>query len=92
MVNQVVASTITYPSQVVRSRLQQVDPNLMASTAAASPGAVAGAAAPTRYYTGTLDVASKILRHEGVKGFYKVYIVIYFYKVRRCHPFSFKCA
>ena len=60
------------------------------TSSATAPSAAAAAAAssaptstssthtatPTRYYTGTWDVATKILRHEGVSGFYKVCVCV----------------
>jgi len=60
----VFASVATYPSQVVRARLQQVDPNWVKSQRASQP-------VRERYYKGTVDVIQKILRHEGPAGFYK---------------------
>lgn len=48
------ASVVTYPYQVVRTRLQKI-PNR---------GTI-------REYSGIVDTARKIFRHEGVNGFYK---------------------
>ncbi len=61
----VFASVVTYPSQVVRARLQQVDPNVVRSQQ--GQPAIQG----ERYYRGTADVVVKVLKHEGVGGFYK---------------------
>jgi solute carrier family 25 folate transporter 32 len=60
----VFASVVTYPSQVVRARLQQVDPNVVRC----QQGQVMQG---ERYYRGTTDVVVKVLKHEGVHGFYK---------------------
>lgn len=53
--SKVFAGTTTYPSQVVRARLQKYDPG--AKTAAESPGLV--------------KIIKDLWKHEGVRGFYK---------------------
>lgn len=62
------ASTLTYPFQVVRTRLQQRMPPLSSATATAAEG-VAVAVAPK--YSGTIDCVMKTWSKEGVRGFYK---------------------
>mmetsp|Transcript_28095 Transcript_28095/g.66848 ORF Transcript_28095/g.66848 Transcript_28095/m.66848 type:complete len:352 (-) Transcript_28095:24-1079(-) len=69
------ASTVTYPSQVVRARLQQVDPHLLKHLQQLQNGGGGGApprmARNARYYKGFADCTLKIVRLEGVAGFYK---------------------
>ncbi|KAJ2556660.1 mitochondrial FAD carrier protein flx1 [Coemansia sp. RSA 1933] len=60
--SKVFALTITYPSQVLRSRLQQI-PGAAGATAAGAPRMAT--------YNGLGDVLSKTLRLEGVSGLYK---------------------
>ncbi|KAJ2782564.1 mitochondrial FAD carrier protein flx1 [Coemansia javaensis] len=61
--SKVFALAITYPSQVLRSRLQQTP------GAAAMPGAPG--APRMGSYSGLCDAAAKTLRAEGAAGFYK---------------------
>ncbi|KAJ2386720.1 mitochondrial FAD carrier protein flx1 [Coemansia sp. RSA 2559] len=60
--SKVFALAITYPSQVLRSRLQQI-PGTTGSAAAGAPRMAT--------YTGLGDVFSKTIRLEGASGFYK---------------------
>ncbi|KAJ2723537.1 mitochondrial FAD carrier protein flx1 [Coemansia sp. Benny D115] len=61
--SKIFALSITYPSQVLRSRLQQ-QPGM------ATPTAVDGAPRMTSY-SGLGDVFGKIIKAEGISGFYK---------------------
>eukprot|EP00287_Rhodomonas_sp_CCMP768_P013606 CAMPEP_0196727144 /NCGR_PEP_ID=MMETSP1091-20130531/8204_1 /TAXON_ID=302021 /ORGANISM="Rhodomonas sp., Strain CCMP768" /LENGTH=342 /DNA_ID=CAMNT_0042069689 /DNA_START=41 /DNA_END=1069 /DNA_ORIENTATION=- len=67
----VFASTVTYPSQVVRARLQQMDPYLLRQLAESQAGSTVTINRQARYYQGFLDCTLKIVRLEGVFGFYK---------------------
>lgn len=64
-VSKVVASTITYPYQVIKSRLQQRDIAVELSHIANN------AQASKPRYTGMIDCIVKIWRNEGVFGFFK---------------------
>ncbi|KAJ2045533.1 mitochondrial FAD carrier protein flx1 [Coemansia sp. S2] len=60
--SKIFALAITYPSQVMRSRLQQL-PGAMRTDVAGAPRMVA--------YTGLGDVVRKMAKSEGISGFYK---------------------
>ncbi|KAJ1801130.1 mitochondrial FAD carrier protein flx1, partial [Coemansia sp. RSA 2599] len=68
--SKVLALSITYPSQVLRSRLQQ-QPKSPGSSTAPAPLAVATGAPRMASYTGLVDVVRKITKSEGISGFYK---------------------
>ncbi|KAJ1898846.1 mitochondrial FAD carrier protein flx1 [Kickxella alabastrina] len=63
--SKVFALSSTYPTQVLRSRLQQ-QPEACVSSAPSASGAPRMAR-----YSGLSDVISKIIKTEGVSGFYK---------------------
>ncbi|KAJ2706748.1 mitochondrial FAD carrier protein flx1 [Coemansia sp. IMI 203386] len=67
--SKVLALSITYPSQVLRSRLQQ-QPNVPGSKPMPATAVATGAPRMVSY-SGLLDVVHKIIRTEGVSGFYK---------------------
>ena len=63
-VSKIIASTITYPIQVIKSRLQQR--NQTAEISATGEVEIV-----TREYKGVIDCAGKIWKREGVAGFFK---------------------
>lgn len=66
----VVSSFVTYPFQVIKTRIQQRDLELI------KPGASASFLEHTKHrYTGVIDCIAKTFRYEGVYGFYKGVIV-----------------
>lgn len=66
ILSKVVASTLTYPYQVIKSRLQQRG---VLRTVALDTGEVITVAEAK--YKGLIDCAIQIQRHEGVKGFFR---------------------
>ena len=56
LISKILAAIVTYPYQVVKSRIQQRFEG------------------ETRTYTGLVDCAGKILKREGIKGFYKGFV------------------
>eukprot|EP00602_Paraphysomonas_sp_CaronLab_P003291 CAMPEP_0185020532 /NCGR_PEP_ID=MMETSP1103-20130426/3135_1 /TAXON_ID=36769 /ORGANISM="Paraphysomonas bandaiensis, Strain Caron Lab Isolate" /LENGTH=225 /DNA_ID=CAMNT_0027551481 /DNA_START=391 /DNA_END=1068 /DNA_ORIENTATION=+ len=58
----IVAATVTYPYQVVKSRLQQRSEITVSST---------GSRVEVPKYTGSVDCIRSILRNEGLRGFFK---------------------
>lgn len=60
-----VASTVTYPIQLIKSRLQQRSENVQISTTTGEIEVV------KRDYKGVVDCIMKILHREGVFGFFK---------------------
>ncbi|KAJ2857028.1 mitochondrial FAD carrier protein flx1 [Coemansia erecta] len=77
--SKVLALSITYPSQVLRSRLQQ-QPKISSGSSSSSSSSRSGPAPPSGVatgaprmasYTGLTDVIRKIIKSEGVPGFYK---------------------
>ncbi|KAJ1844002.1 mitochondrial FAD carrier protein flx1 [Coemansia sp. RSA 2703] len=69
--SKVLALSITYPSQVLRSRLQQQPKSTLTSLPSVATATVATGAPRMVSYTGLFDVVSKMIRTEGVPGFYK---------------------
>lgn len=60
-----IASTTTYPIQVVKSRLQQ-------RSQAVELSEISGEIIVSkREYSGVLDCVGKILKNEGIRGFFK---------------------
>jgi solute carrier family 25 folate transporter 32 len=60
-----VASTVTYPLQVIKSRLQQRSQSVEVSE-------ITGEIIITkREYSGLIDCTTKIWRNEGIYGFFK---------------------
>lgn len=77
VVSKVTATVMTYPYQVLKSRLQQRDVLVQASEVAAS--SVGGASASPHMvlrsrYAGVVDCVMHIIKHEGAVGFYKGFI------------------
>lgn len=60
--SKMVATTVTYPSQVIKARIQQRGNAIL--KAASGP-------APAIPYNGFLDTVAKIYAHEGPRGYYK---------------------
>lgn len=87
--SKVAATVLTYPYQVIKSRLQLRD-MLMAVTDTAAGGSTTSAAAATTgaatsqqaqqqfvlrsKYTGVIDCVTQTVRHEGLRGFYKGFV------------------
>ena len=63
-VSKIIASTITYPIQVIKSRLQQR--NQTAEISATGEVEIV-----TREYKGVIDCAGRIWKREGIVGFFK---------------------
>jgi len=63
-VSKIIASTVTYPVQVIKSRLQQRNQT-------AEISATGEVKFVKREYKGVMDCASRILKREGVAGFFK---------------------
>lgn len=78
--SKLVATTATYPYQVVKSRLQQREMLVSVAGPSTAEGVAGGAASAAasllraHKYRGTLDCLMQIARHEGAIGFYKGYV------------------
>uniref|UniRef100_A0A7S4KEW4 Mitochondrial carrier protein n=1 Tax=Guillardia theta TaxID=55529 RepID=A0A7S4KEW4_GUITH len=71
------SSVLTYPFQVIRSRMQQLDPTVVAERLKQMNQNTEEVAVNfqlernRRYYRGPVDTVSKIFHGEGLQGFYK---------------------
>ncbi len=78
MVSKVLATTVTYPYQVLKSRLQQRD--IIIPTSINSNNKVVGTSTTSAgyilqsKYSGVIHCTMQIIRNEGFRGFYRGFI------------------